>query len=429
MLKILADQAIPNARQIFSAFGEVELKYGRDICPEDLKDIDALIVRSVTRVDDELLKHADNLKFVGTATSGIDHIDRAALESRHIAFSAAHGCNARSVADYVLSVWMVLAQRYNLDFGQMSIGIVGMGHVGTRVYRRAQALGMKVVCCDPLRASQFSSLLESMQGKGDPRYGGVDEKVAALRILSEGDEFMCDLDLADPELYNRPLEEALACDMVTLHVPLTDESPDNYFPTRYLIGQKELASMREGQILINTARGAIVDNRALYELLSANPGYIHAWFDVFENEPEILVPELIPLLEGCTAHIAGYSLEAKNRGTEMVAQSLVDKLALNVQFEIPKVPSDVACIELNKNALITNSLLSRLVFSVYDVRRDDSLFRTQCYNGPSFDFLRKHYEERHELKKVTIKCSTPEQVRKLYHLGFQIRTGNTPSSN
>lgn len=424
MLKILADHAIPNAQQIFSAFGDVELKYGREILPEDLKGIDALIVRSVTKVDDDLLKYADNLKFVGTATSGIDHIDRKALDCRKISFAAAHGCNARSVADYILSVWMVLAQRYNLDFSQMSIGIVGLGHVGTRVYRRAQALGMKTVCSDPLRASQFSSLLESMQGKGDPRYGGEDEKVAALRILSEGDEFLCDMDLADPSLYSHSLEEALACDIVTLHVPLTEAGPDNFCPTRHLIGAEQLAMMKEGQILINTARGAIVDNRALYNLLSERPGFIHAWFDVFENEPDILVPELIPYLEGCTAHIAGYALEAKNRGTEMIAQAMVEKLGLSVEFEVPKVPADIASIELNKNAVITNSLLGRLVFSIYDVRRDDSLFRTQCYNGPTFDFLRKHYEERHELKMVSIKCSSPEQVRKLYHLGFQIRTGN-----
>ena len=422
MLKILADQAIPNAKQIFSAFGDVTLKYGRDIVADDLKGVDALIVRSVTKVDDDLLRHADSLKFVGTATSGIDHIDRKALESRQIEFAAAHGCNARSVADYILSVLMVLAQRYNLDFSKMSLGIVGLGHVGTRVYRRAQALGMKIVCSDPLRASQFRSILESMQGKGDPRYGGVDEKVASLRILSEGDDFLCDIDLADPELYDHPLEEALACDIVTLHVPLTHKSIENPFPTYHMIGAEQLATLHEGQILINTARGGVIDNKALYDLLSQKPGFIHAWLDVFENEPDILVPELIPLLEGCTAHIAGYAFEAKNRGTEMVAQAMIERLGLHTDFEIPSAPADIASIELNKNAPVTNSLLSRLVFSVYDVRRDDSLFRTQCYNGETFDFLRKHYEERHELKKVVIKCASPEQVRKLYHLGFQIRT-------
>ena len=151
-MKILADQAIPNAKQILSAFGDVTLKYGREITADDLEGVEALFIRSVTNVNEELLAKADTLKFVGTATAGIDHIDRKALDARNISFAAAHGCNARSVADYMLSVWMVLAQRYDLDFSQMSIGLVGIGHVGTRVMRRAEALGMKVVCGDPLRA-------------------------------------------------------------------------------------------------------------------------------------------------------------------------------------------------------------------------------------------------------------------------------------
>ncbi len=421
-MKILADQAIPNAKQIFSAFGDVVLKYGREITPDDLVGVNAMVVRSVTNVNDELLAKASDLKFVGTATAGIDHIDRKALDERDISFAAAHGCNARSVADYMLSVWMVLAQRYNLDFSKMSIGIVGLGHVGTRVYRRAQALGMKVVCCDPLRATEFRSLLESMQGKGDPRFQGNDEKVAALRILSEGDDFLCNLDLADPSLYEHTLDEILACDIVSLHVPLTKAGPDNYYPTYHLIGAEALSKMHEGQILINTARGEVIDNQALYELLAEKPGFIHAWFDVFENEPDILVPDLIPYLEGCTAHVAGYAYEAKNRGTEMIAQAMNEQLKLNVDFEVPKSECDITRIELHPDAVITTSLLSRLVFSLYDVRRDDSLFRTQCFDGPSFDYLRKNYEERHEFDTVVMKCTNPEQIRKLYHLGFQIRT-------
>ncbi len=420
-MRILADQAIPNAKQIFSAFGEVELKYGRDITADDLEGVEALIVRSVTKVDDNLLAKANDLKFVGTATAGIDHIDRRALEERKIAYAAAHGCNARSVADYVLSVWMVLAQRYNLDFSQMSIGLVGVGHVGTRVYRRAEALGMKVVCCDPLRASELRSLLESMQGKGDPRFNGVDEKVAALRILSEGDDFLCSLDLAEPTLFEHTLDEVLQCDIVSLHVPISYPGPDNYYPTYHLLDAEQLAKMHEGQILINTARGAVVDNQALYDILRERPGYIHAWLDVFENEPDLLVPDLIPYLEGCTAHIAGYALEAKNRGTEMIAAAMNEQLQLHIDYEVPASSSDISRLELSKDAVVTNSLLSRIVFSMYDVRRDDSLFRTQCFDGPSFDALRKNYEERHEFNTMVLKCATAEQVRKLYHLDFQIR--------
>lgn len=421
-MKILADQAIPNAKQLLSAFGDVTLKYGREITADDLEGVDALIVRSVTHVDDDLLVKAKALKFVGTATAGIDHIDRLALDARNIAFAAAHGCNARSVADYMLSVWMVLAQRYDLDFTKLSIGIVGLGHVGTRIMRRAEALGMKVVCCDPLRASEFRSLLESMQGKGDPRFHGNDEKVAALRILSEGDDFLCNLDLADPALYEHSLDDILKCDIVTLHVPLTEPSPDNYYPTKYMIGAEQLAKMHEGQILINTARGAVVDNQALYELLREKPGYIHAWFDVFENEPDILVPDLIPYLEGCTSHIAGYAFEAKNRGLEMIVNAMNSQMNLHIDVPTTKVAGDILRIELNKEAKITNNLLSSIIFSIYDVRRDDSLFRTQCFDGQSFDYLRKNYEERHEFDTVIIKCANPEQIRKLYHLGFQIHT-------
>ena len=421
MLKILADQAIPNAQELFSPFGEVVLKYGRDIQPSDLQGVDALIVRSVTKVNDELLTQADRLQFVGTATAGVDHIDIPALDRRNIKFAAAHGCNARSVADYVLCVLMVLAQRYGLDLAQMSIGIVGMGHVGTRVYRRAQALGMKVVCSDPIRAHELKTLLDSMQDKAHPAFGGNDVKLAAVRILSEGDTRLCDIDLADPSLYDHSLEEALACDIVTLHVPLTERGPSNIHPTYHMIGQEQLESLRDGQILINTARGPVVDNQALYQLLSSRPGCIHAWLDVFEGEPELIVPDLVQYLEGCTAHIAGYVYEAKNRGGEMVAKAMIQALGLPNKLQGERAESDIARIDLSPSAQVNNDLLSRLIFSIYDVRRDDSLFRTKCYDGPSFDQLRKNYQERHEFDMVKIKTATQDQFRLLYRLGFNIQ--------
>lgn len=344
------------------------------------------------------------------------------MDRKKVCFAGAHGCNARSVADYILSVLMVLAQRYSLDFSQMTMGIVGCGHVGSRVLRRAQALGLKVVCSDMPRAVELRSVLESMQGKGDPKFNGADERVASVRILSEGDEFLCDLDFADPALYDHPLEEALACDIVTLHVPLSYADPSNRFPTYHMISYEQLSKMREGQILINTSRGSVVDNQALYDLLSQRPGFIHAWLDVFENEPDILVKDIIPYLEGCTAHIAGYAFEAKNRGTAMVAKALNDQLRCGVDFVVPESSSDILKIELSKDAEVDNDLLGRIVFSMYDVRRDDSLFRTRCFDGASFDALRKTYKERHELNLVNIKCATPDQVRKLYHLGFKIRS-------
>lgn len=420
MLKILADKAIPNAQEIFSAFGEVILKPGRQIVADDLVDIDALVVRSITKVNEDLLTKANKLRFVGTATAGIDHIDRAALDKRDIYFAAAFGCNAQSVADYILSVWMVLAQRYSLDFSKISLGIVGCGHVGLRVYRVAQALGMKVICCDPPRMTQLKVLLESIHGKGDPRFKGMDEKRAATQILSEGDDFLCNTEFADPELFSHSLEEVLGCDMISLHTPLTYASPDNNFPTYHMLSYDQLNKLDAGQILINASRGAVVDNQALYDVLTQRQGSLHAWLDVFEGEPDITVKGLIPYLEGCTAHIAGYALEAKNRGTHMIARAMKDMLKLEEQFEIPQQPGDITKIYLSETAKINNDLLSRLVFSVYDVRRDDSLFRNQCFDGSSFDELRYHYQERHELNTLRVVCATPEQVRKLYHLGFKV---------
>lgn len=420
MLKILADQAIPNAKEIFSAFGDVSLKPGRQITADDLVGVDALMVRSITKVNEELLAKADRLRFVGTATAGIDHIDRAALDRRDIFFAAAFGCNAQSVTDYMLSVWMVLAQRYGLDFSKMSLGIVGCGHVGLRVYSVAKALGMKVICCDPPRMLQLKAILETVHGKGNPRFNGKDEQRAAAQILSEGDEFLCSSEFTNPEMFNHTLDEVLGCDMISLHTPLTYASPDNQFPTYHMLSYEQLAKLDAGQILINTSRGAVIDNKALHELLMERQGSVHAWLDVFEEEPDILVKGMIPYLEGCTAHIAGYALEAKNRGTQMIARACKDMLKLEEDFTVPNIPGDITKLTLSDHAEINNDLLSRLVFSVYDVRRDDSLFRTQCFDGPSFDRLRYEYKERHELNTLKIACANPEQVRRLYHLGFKI---------
>lgn len=420
MLKILADQAIPNAKEIFSSFGDVILKPGRQIEPDDLKDVDALMVRSITKVNERMLAQADKLRFVGTATAGVDHIDRSALERRGIAFSAAFGCNAQSVADYVLSVWMVLAQRYSLDFSKMSLGIVGCGHVGLRVYSMAKALGMQVVCSDIPRKLQLQGILDSVHGKGDPRFKGMDEMRAAAHLLSEGDDFLCKSEFADPELFDHSLDEVLDCDIISLHVPLTYAGQDSDFPTYHMLSYSELSKLKSGQILINTSRGAVIDNQALYDVLIERKGSVHAWLDVFENEPDIKVKGLIPYLEGCTAHIAGYALEAKNRGTTMIARACKELLKLKQDFVVPKQPGDITKLYLDSSAVVNNDLLSRLVFSVYDVRRDDSLFRTKCYDASSFDNLRYQYQERHELNTLKIVCATPDQVRKLYHLGFRV---------
>ena len=183
-MKFLCDIALPNSTEIFSQYGEVVLKKGREIVADDLVDVDALIIRSITKVDSALLTKANKLKFVGTATAGMDHIDIPLLKEKGIFVTNAQGSNCESVGDYILSVMLVMAQRFDLDFTGKSIGIIGCGYVGQQVENKAKALGLKIVKNDPLR-------------------------------FRDGDK-TC----------NGTLQEALACDFVTLHVPLIKEGVD-----------------------------------------------------------------------------------------------------------------------------------------------------------------------------------------------------------
>ena len=140
-MKILCDIALPNSVEVFSQYGEVALKNGRQINAGDLVDVDVLIIRSITKVNEDLLSKANKLKFVGTATAGMDHMDTALLDKKGIAYSNAQGSNCESVGDYILSVLLVLAEKYNISFEGKSIGIVGCGFVGSQVYNKAKALG------------------------------------------------------------------------------------------------------------------------------------------------------------------------------------------------------------------------------------------------------------------------------------------------
>ncbi len=376
MIKIIADEALPNAAEVFSAFGEVKLMPGRVIKASDLKDVTALIIRSVTKVNADLLSQANALKFIGSATAGFDHVDTDLLRQRGIAFTNAPGSNSISVGDYVLSVLLVLSQRYEMELAGCSIGIVGCGYTGSQVLRKAHALGMFPIVRDPPLA----------------RNG-----------LSE---------------YGASFDEILDCDFISLHVPLIKEGAD---ATYHLFGEKELKRLRPGAFLINAARGSVVDNQALYKCLKSGQN-LHAWCDVFEGEPDISVRELLPLLEGATAHIAGYSFESKRRAALMLAQELarVLKLPLQPHYEMPPVEIQEMVLGAGAKQLDLD-LLSRLVFSVYDVRRDCYEFSAFCKDGASFDFLRKRYRERRELSSLTVSSVPSSFIPVLKTLGFSCK--------
>ncbi|WNC67452.1 4-phosphoerythronate dehydrogenase [Thalassotalea nanhaiensis] len=371
-MKIFYDENIPYAKEFFHDFGELVPFAGRELSAEQVKDADVLLVRSITKVNEQLLHLNTKLTFVGTATIGFDHIDQSYLKQRNVVFTNAPGCNAISVAEYVLSALMVLVERLGFDLKTKTIGIVGAGNTGTRLSEKLDALGINYLLCDPLL-----------------------EKSGDARTFSS-------------------LNEIVNCDIISLHVPITKECEHS---TYHMFNQAVLTELSSQQILINACRGEVIDNQALLQLKQNNRGP-HLVLDVWENEPKILT-ELIAFCELTTAHIAGYSLEGKARGTEMLYQAL-SKLAnkpIEKQLEqfLPKAEFEYEKQHPN-NELIT---VKQRVFDVYDVRRDDKIFREQL-NIKSFDYLRKNYPVRREFSALELSAqhSWPQTLK---NLGFKVK--------
>lgn len=373
-MKFLCDIALPNSVEVFSQYGEVALKNGRQINADDLVDVDVLIIRSITKVNEDLLSKANKLKFVGTATAGMDHIDTALLDKKGIAYSNAQGSNCESVGDYILSVLLVLAEKYNLSFEGKSIGIVGCGFVGSQVYNKAKALGLTIVKNDP------------------PRFKTGDKTC------------------------NATLDEALACDIVTLHVPLIK---DGEYKTLHLIDEQKLLKLKPNAIFINASRGNVVDNEALSVFLEKRPD-VKVWLDVFEGEPEINCKKLLSQVDGATAHIAGYSYESKRRANVMLANTLAHVLKLEEPkaYQMPK--PEIESTTLGKVENLDLDLIRRLVFSVYDVRRDSLMFKNCFKDAKSFDAMRSNYRERRELSSLHLLNVEDKFKEQLSLLGFSV---------
>ena len=373
-MKFLCDIALPNSVEVFSQYGEVALKNGRQINADDLVDVDVLIIRSITKVNEDLLSKANKLKFVGTATAGMDHMDTALLDKKGIAYSNAQGSNCESVGDYILSVLLVLAEKYSISFEGKSIGIVGCGFVGSQVYNKAKALGLTIVKNDP------------------PRFKAGDKTCSAT------------------------LDEALACDIVTLHVPLIQ---DGEYKTLHLIDEQNLLKLKPNAIFINASRGNVVDNEALSEFLEKRSD-IKVWLDVFEGEPEINCKKLLSQVDGATAHIAGYSYESKRRANVMLANTLAHVLKLEdpKAYQMPK--PEIESTSLGKVENLDLDLIRRLVFSVYDVRRDSLMFKNCFKDAKSFDAMRSNYRERRELSSLHLLNVEDKFKEQLSLLGFSV---------
>ncbi|WP_039058810.1 4-phosphoerythronate dehydrogenase PdxB [Enterobacter sp. Bisph1] len=370
-MKILVDENMPYAHDLFRRLGEVKAVPGRPIPLAELADADALMVRSVTKVNEDLLKNT-GIKFVGTATAGTDHVDEAWLQQAGIAFSAAPGCNAIAVVEYVFSSLLMLAERDGFALQDRTVGIVGVGNVGGRLQARLEALGIRTLLCDPPRAD-----------RGD-----------------EGDF--------------RSLDELVReADVLTFHTPLFKDGP---YKTLHLADDALLSRLKPGTILINACRGPVVDNAALLRHLQAGQA-ISVVLDVWEPEPDLNV-ELLSRVDIGTAHIAGYTLEGKARGTTQVFEAFSVFLDQPRQVALDTLLPAPEFGRITLHGPLDQSTLKRLVHLVYDVRRDDALLRKVAGTPGEFDKLRKNYLERREWSSLSVQCDDANAAALLQKLGF-----------
>ncbi len=380
-MKIIADAAIPHVLAVFADLGEIELVPGREITPSVLHDAEVLLVRTVTTVDRALLTGTP-VRYVASTSSGVDHVDLAYLQDSDIRFFHAPGCNAPAVCEYVLSSLFGLDEQAALDMNGWQIGIIGYGHVGSSLAGQLRALGLSVHVYDPF-----------------------------ILDAAGGYPF-------------REIEEIMRSDVISLHVPLTDTGP---YPTRHLVDAAFLQQLKDAVILINTARGEVIDEQALMDSLAQRPR-MQVVLDVWTNEPHINTA-LLERASIATPHIAGYSLDARRRATCMVYDQLLACMGRPRPPRLPELPIPaLAEVKLAADTAKTDlTLIKKAVLSSYDVRVDSAaLHRLIELPAPSpgdlFDALRANYPPRYGFahRQVALSGEADRLQDTLCALGFQV---------
>jgi erythronate-4-phosphate dehydrogenase len=374
---IVADENIPLLDEFFQGFGEIRRVPGRSIDRATVEQADVLLVRSVTNVNRALLE-GSKVRFVGTCTIGTDHLDLDYFKQADIAWSSAPGCNARGVVDYVLGSLLTLAEIEGADLTQRTYGVVGAGEVGGRLVKVLQGLGWNVLVCDPPRQA------------------------------AEGGDFVS-------------LEQIIEqCDVISLHTPLKKHGAQT---TWHLFDKNRLNQLKQGTWLINASRGPVVDNAALRQVLLQRED-LQAVLDVWEGEPEVDVV-LAELCVLATPHIAGYSLDGKQRGTAQIYQAYCQFLGQPEQVNLNDLLPAPWLSHVTLNAGSDPAwALAMVCRGVYDPRRDDADFRRSLVGSvneqrAAFDALRKHYPLRREIDglKVRIEGDSPALQKIVAALG------------
>ena len=367
-MKIVVDQNVSHAENTFARHGEIIRVDGRQLKQEQLTSADALIIRTVTKVNAALLDNTP-VGFVGSASIGRDHMDIPWLEERGINWANAPGCNADSAAQYTLAMIWLACQKLGLRLADLSVGVIGCGNVGSRVQKLLTALGTNVVANDPPLADLGVSGLVSF-------------------------------------------EEAITRDIVCLHVPLTRSGP---YPTWRFINQAVLQQMRDGAVLLNAGRGDAIDGDTL--LPELQNGRLHAALDVWPGEP-FLDRQLLEESVVATPHVAGYSADGRLNGTLMVYQAFCnwadEATADSGDFlgESPKLS-----IENGEDA-ITKALNTACFVSEHDESMSKLATLSLDQRAVEFDLLRRNYPRRRDFQAWQISAGQSETIDTLRRIGF-----------
>ncbi|MBN1007527.1 4-phosphoerythronate dehydrogenase PdxB [Amphritea pacifica] len=373
-LNIVADENIPALTRLFGHLGEIRTLPGRTIQNSDLQQADMLLVRSVTRVDQQLLENTP-VRFVGTATIGTDHIDTDWLQAHSIGFSSAPGCNADAVAEYVISNLLLVAAEQGFKLTERVVGIVGVGNVGRRLQQRLTDLGVTLVLNDPPRAA-----------------AGETGFIALSALLAQAD-------------------------IICLHTPLT-KTGDH--PSFHLLNADNLEHIKPGAILLNAGRGPVIDNKALLNWHRGRAD-VTLLLDVWEEEP-VVDSQLAQRVRIGTPHIAGYSLDGKIRGTWMLYRAFCQQQGITPDIELADCLASAGPapdIQLDGSETLTD-----IVHAIYQPEADFQRFMASLVDTDlqpqAFDLLRKNYPVRREFvaAKLSGDKPSPELAKQLQAVGF-----------
>ncbi|MCK5225827.1 MAG: 4-phosphoerythronate dehydrogenase [Planctomycetes bacterium] len=380
-MKIVADKNIPFVSECFSSIGDIKAVPGNEIRPGTIADTDILLVRTIMQVNSDLLANS-KIRFVGAVSTGFEHVDIDYLQRNNIGFSSAPGSNSNSVAEYIVAALLSVAKDKKLNLQNKSIGVIGVGNIGSKVAKKAAALGMRIYLNDPL-----------------------------LQRRTHDEKYL-------------PLNDLFDCDFITLHTPLTFQGQDKTF---HLADEVFFKSLKHDCVFINTSRGGVVDTNALKTAIKSDK-FKSVVLDVWENEPNI-DSELCKLVDIATPHIAGYSLDGRATGTGIVYRAVCKHFGLDYNLDLQSfLPKPaVSQLKINPQPGDEQDIIIKAVEQVYRIKEDDSQLRKiltlpAIERNAFFGQLRKNYPVRREFNslEIILESNCKSLADKLAGLGFEV---------